>query len=126
MSGLRRMSVEGCEVKFSGNQKDNGAHRGESSIAAGLAFRCLKQPVDGFEKAIGLARLDPRHNPSEMLTNHPRHRLHGRHLGAHDLCTPLTQHRRDDMNLLARKNLPFLGSVLGVRSCNNTMKSWPL
>jgi hypothetical protein len=58
--GLCGMRVDFCEVEFSGDQKEHGAHGRKAHEAAGLAFGRLEQAVDGFDKPIGLARLRPK------------------------------------------------------------------
>jgi hypothetical protein len=47
------------EVEFTGKQENDGADRGEPAVATRLALGRLKQSVDRFQKAVGLARLRP-------------------------------------------------------------------
>ena len=69
MSGLGRIGVKLLEIQFPSDQEHHGAHGCESGIPLSLAFGHLEQPVEGFEQAVGLAGLDKRHDPLEMLTD---------------------------------------------------------
>ena len=85
------MWVDFGEVEFAGDQEEHGAHGGEAYEAAGLALGCLEQAVYGFDKAVGLTSLRPRHDAVEMTTNHLCDFLHGLDLRAHHVGTPLIQ-----------------------------------
>lgn len=56
------MRVDGVEIQFSGDQEDDGLDGGEANEAAGASFGCLKQAIEGFEEAVGLAGLRPSHD----------------------------------------------------------------
>ncbi|GAB5098020.1 hypothetical protein YK56LOC_37360 [Caballeronia sp. HLA56] len=51
------MLIKAREVEFSGDEKQDSAHGFEASVPACFAFGGLKQAVDGFDEAVGLARL---------------------------------------------------------------------
>ena len=53
------MQVDAREVELATDEENRGADGRESPGAAGLAFGDLEQSVQGFEKAVGLARLRP-------------------------------------------------------------------
>ena len=65
MSGLRRMGVKLLEIQFASDQENDGAHGCKSGVAPRLTFGRLEQPVEGFEKAIGLAGLTHATIPSK-------------------------------------------------------------
>ena len=48
------------EVEFSGDQEDDGLDGGEANVAAGVLFGSLKQPIEGFEEAVGLTGSAPK------------------------------------------------------------------
>ena len=48
------MRVEPCEVEFSCDEEEHGAHGGEPLVATGLSLGGLEETVEGFDEAIGL------------------------------------------------------------------------
>ncbi len=80
----------------------------ENAVAARLALGGLKQAVDGFEEAVGLARLSPGNNAVEMGADHLRHLFHWFDLRAHHAGGPLREHIAHDIDLLALQNLAQL------------------
>ena len=59
------MLVEGREVELSGDEEQHGSHGFEADVSPGLALGSLKQAVDGFNEAVGLARLAQATMPSK-------------------------------------------------------------
>src|ERR1700757_5500047 len=105
------MRIEGREVELACDQEQYGSHGFEAGISARLALGSLKQAVDGFNEAIGLARLGPRDDAVEMTKDNACDVLHGLDLGTHDAAAPPAQHLRDDVDLLAIENLAQLLAV---------------
>ena len=95
------MRVDLAEIEFAGEQEDDGADGGEAAIATRLALSCLEQAVDGFEEAVGLARLSPGNDAVEMRADQLRDFFHGFDLRAHDVGRPLREHAAHDIDLLA-------------------------
>src|ERR1041385_4915753 len=102
------MRVELREVEFSCKEEDDGTDRGESSVAAGLTFGGLKEPVQSFKEAIGLPGARPSDDALDVAADHLRHFLHGFNFRAHDVSAPLQQYAPDHVDLLALKNLAQL------------------
>ena len=50
--GLKKYRIYGREVKFAGQKKDDGTDGANVAIAARLAFGCLKESVERFEKSV--------------------------------------------------------------------------
>src|SRR6516225_7569831 len=105
------MWIEGREVELACDQKQHGSHGFEARVSARLALGSLKQAVDGFNEAIGLARLSPRDDAVEMTKDHACDVLHRLDLGTHDAVAPPAQHPGDDVDLLAIENLAQLLAV---------------
>src|ERR1700686_5706213 len=105
------MWVEGREIELAGDEEQHGSHGFEAGVPARLALGSLKQAVDGFNEAIGLARLGPRDDAVEMTKDHACDVLHGLDLGTHDAGAPPTQHLGEHMDLLAIENLAQLLAV---------------
>ena len=61
---------------FPGNQEDHGADGRESVIAAGLAFGCPEEAIQGFGQAVWGQRLHPDDQTLDMGAEETRHRLH--------------------------------------------------
>jgi hypothetical protein len=53
------MRVETGKVELAGDQEDHGAHGAEAAVAARLALGRLGEPIERFEKAVGLPGLGP-------------------------------------------------------------------
>lgn len=81
---------------------------GESSVTASLSFCGLEETVQGFEEAVGLARLGPSNNAVEVLANHSVHIFHRFYLEAHDVGAPLGKHGGDDVDLFALEDFTQL------------------
>src|ERR1700730_7683934 len=105
------MWVEGREVELAGDEEQHGSHGFEAGVSPRLALGSLKQTVDSFNEAIGLARLGPRDDAVEMTKDHACDVLHGLDLGTHDVAAPPTQHLGDNVDLLAIENLAQLLAV---------------
>ena len=52
---LSRVWVDGGEVEFAGDEEEDCFHGLQASVSARLSFGGLKQSIDGFDEAIGLA-----------------------------------------------------------------------
>ena len=52
---LSRVWVDGGEVEFSGDEEEDCFHGLQASVSARLSFGGLKQSIDSFNEAIGLA-----------------------------------------------------------------------
>lgn len=111
MSGLNGMRIESLEIEFASEEKDHRAHGLDTRVVPSLPFGRLKQPVEGFEEAIGLPRLRPRHDPIEVLTDHSGYVLHRNSLGSHHVRAPLLEHGRHHMDLFAGQDLTPLFPV---------------
>ncbi len=61
------MWIEFREVESACEQEDHGTNRGEPAVATRLALGGLEQSVEGFEEAVGLARLRPGNDPFQMV-----------------------------------------------------------
>lgn len=105
------MRIESGKIEFAGDEKEDGAHGREARVTPGLALGSLKQAVDGLDEAVGLAGLSPGDDAFEVSANQTCHILHRLDLRAHDVDTPLPQHLRDDMDLLAFENLAQLLAI---------------
>src|SRR5258707_8688185 len=105
------MWVEGREIELAGDEEQHGSHGFEAGVSPRLALGRLKQAVDGFNEAIGLARLGPGDDTVEMTKDHACDVLHGFDLGTHDAGAPPSQHLGDDVDLLAIENLAQLLAV---------------
>ena len=103
------------EVEFSGNQEDDCPDCRKAGEATCTALGCLEQPVDGFQKSIGLARLRPSHDALQMCSDHSGNLFHRFDLGTHHAQTPMFQHGSHYVDLLALQNLAQL-LLVGPRS----------
>ena len=101
VSGVR---VDGGEVELAGNQEQYGAHGGKASVAAGFAFGCLEETIEGLDEAVGLTGLGPGDDAVEVSADHAGDLLHRRHFGAQDIGASLLEHSGDDVDLLAVEN----------------------
>ena len=63
------MRVDHCEVELAGDQEDDGSDSGEAGEAASAALGGLKQAVERFEEAVGLAGLGPGDDALEVDTS---------------------------------------------------------
>ncbi len=63
------MRVECGEVEFACDEKQDRSHGFEASVSARLALGGLKQSVDGFDEAVGLAALGPGDDAVEVSAN---------------------------------------------------------
>jgi len=99
------MRVDSGEVEFADDEEEHGSRGYESGMPACFAFSGLKQAVDCFEEAIGLAGLRPGDDAVEVIADHACNLLYRRDFGAHDVDEPLTQHGGDDVDLLAAQDL---------------------
>jgi hypothetical protein len=52
---LSHVWVDGGEVEFSGDEEEDCFHGLQASVSARLSFGGLKQSIDSFNEAIGLA-----------------------------------------------------------------------
>lgn len=111
MNGLRGVRIDWREVEFAGDQEQHGAHGIEVCVAASASFGSLKQAVECFQKAVGLARLGPCDNAIEVFSDHAGALLHGFNLGSHHVGTPLLVHLGNDVDLLTIKDLAQLFSI---------------
>ncbi len=102
------MRVDRGEVELAGVQEDHGADGGQAREAASAAFGGLEQTVDGFEKAVGLARGGPGHDAVQMATHQGGDLLHGCDLRAHHAAAPVGQHRAHHVDLLAAQDVAQL------------------
>src|SRR5882757_3478193 len=105
------MWVEGREIELAGDEEQHGSHGFEAGVPARLALGSLKQAVDGFNKAISLARLGPGDDAVEMTKDHACDVLHGLDLGTHDASAPPAQHLGEHMDLFSIENLAQLLAV---------------
>ena len=105
------MRVEAGEIELASDEEQDGAHRREAHITAGLTLGGLKQTVDGLDETVGLADLSPGDDTVEVPTNPTYHVFHRIDLRAHDVGAPLPQHLGDDMDLLAFENLAQLLAI---------------
>lgn len=62
------MRADRNEVEPAGDQEDDGLDGVEAGDAACAALRGLKQAVEGFEQAVGLAGSRPGHDAFEVRT----------------------------------------------------------
>src|ERR1700758_5382641 len=108
---LRSMGVDRGEVEPSSDEEDHGFHRLEASVSTRLALGGLKEAVDGFDEAIGLAGLGPGDDAVEMTADHDGDILHRIDLGAQDIGAPLFQHGGYDVDLLAIENVTQLLAI---------------
>src|SRR5208282_6377061 len=102
------MGVDRGEVEPSGDEEDHGFHRLEAGVSTRLALGGLKEAVDGFDEAIGLAGLGPGDDAIEMTADHDSDILHRIDLGAQNIGAPLFQHGGYDVYLLAIENVTQL------------------
>ena len=102
------MLIEFFEIQLAREQEHGGADGGEISVAAGLAFGGLEEPVDGFQETVGLAGTGPGDDAFKVLADHLGDRLHRLDLGAHDIDGPLPEHGAHDIDLLAAEDLAQL------------------
>src|SRR5215475_11106621 len=114
------MGVEGGELQFSRDEEDHGLHGLESGVSARLSFGGLEQSVNGFDEAACLTRSGPVDDAVEMGADHGCDLLHGLDLGSHDIGAPLSEHRGNDVELLAIEDVaqllaiePSAGGTLG-------------
>src|SRR3989338_2468714 len=105
------MRVEPMKIEFASDEKYHRAHGVDAGIATCLAFGSLEQTIERFEESVGLPGLPPSQVSVEMATDRFCRLLHLFDFGAHDIGTPLRQQSRDDVNLLALKNLSQLFAV---------------
>src|SRR5258708_36170765 len=98
------MWVEGREIELAGDEEQHGSHGCEAGVPARLALGSLKQAVDRFNEAVGLARLGPGDDAVEVSTNQSRDVLHRFNLGTHDAGAPPSQHPGEHMDLFAIEN----------------------
>jgi len=105
------MRVEGGEVEFACDEKQDCPYGFEASVSARLALGGLKQSVDGFDEAVCLAVLSPSNNAVEVPANQPRDVFHRLDLRTHDVGAPLLQHLGNDIDLLALENLSQLLAI---------------
>jgi hypothetical protein len=68
--------VARLEVEFFDNQEDDGPDCRKAGEATCTALGCLEQPIDGFQKSIGLARLRPSHDALQMCSDHSGNLFH--------------------------------------------------
>lgn len=102
------MRIDLREVELSSNEEDHRTNGRESTIAAGLALRCLEEPIQGLQEAVGSAGLRPGADALDMGAHETGDYLHGLDLGAADVGTPLLEHRAHDVDLFAVQNLTQL------------------
>src|SRR5471030_751055 len=105
------MRVEGGEVEFACDEKQDRSHGFEASVSACLALGGLKQSVDGFDEAVRLAGLGPGDDAVKVSANQSHHVLHRFDLRTHNVGAPLLQHLGDDIDLLALENLAQLLAI---------------
>jgi hypothetical protein len=60
------MRVDRVEVELAGDQEDDCLDGGQAHEAASATLGGLEQAVDGFQEAVGLARLSPRDDAFEV------------------------------------------------------------
>ena len=99
------------EIEFAFDQEYHGAHGVDAGIATGLAFGSLKQTIERFQESVGLPCLRPSDDAVEVIANQLGNPLHGFDLGTHDIGTPMRQQGRNDIDLLAIKDLPQLLAI---------------
>ena len=107
-----RMWINRPKTELAREQENHGSRSAQASVSSSFPLSRLEQPIERFEKAIGLSTSDPGHDAIEVLPDHLGHLLHGVDLGAHDIGTPLQQHTSNDVDLLALQNLAQLLPVL--------------
>jgi hypothetical protein len=83
-------------------------HSVESRVSARFAFGGLKQPVDGFDEAVGLAGLRASDDAIEVIADHGGNVLPGIDLGARDVGAPLSEHCGYDVDLLSVEDVAQL------------------
>ena len=105
------MRVDPGEVEFSCDKEENGPHGCEARVAAGLAFGGLEEAIQGFDEAVGLPGLGPRHDAFEMRAYHLGDILHRRDLGAQDVGAPCLEHGGDNVDLLAVEDVTQMLAV---------------
>lgn len=86
------MRVEFREIKFASKQGGYSADRAIPAVAARTPLDGLKQAIQGFNGAIGLATLRPSDDVCEVVSDHFSDFFHGIDLGAHDVGAPLPEH----------------------------------
>lgn len=64
-------------VEFPGDEEEHSTHGGEPLVPLGLALGGLKEPIQRFDKPVGLAGLRPGDDTVEMAFDHPGDVLHG-------------------------------------------------
>lgn len=79
------MRVECRDIEPGGKQEEHGANCGEPAIAARLALGRLKQPIEGLQEAVGLARLCPDEDAFHVAADQAGNLLHGLNLGKQPL-----------------------------------------
>src|SRR5437899_1514875 len=102
------MRVDRMKVELAGNQEDDCLDGGQAFVATSAALGCLEQPVDGFEKAIGLTRLCPGNDALEVTTYESGDLLHRLDLGAHHAGAPVLEGLAHHVDLLAIQGLAQL------------------
>lgn len=102
------MCVELLKIELAGNEEYHRSHGIEIGVAVGFPFCCLEQSIERFDEAIGLSGLSPSHDAVEVVADHFGDLFHGFDFGSHDIGTPLLQHGRNDIDLLAFENVPQL------------------
>ena len=105
------MWIDAAKVDFPCNQEDHRANRREAAIAPGFSFGGLKQAIQGFDEAIGLAGAGPGHNAIQMFSNHFSYHLHWLDFRSVDVGAPLIEHVGNNPDLLAVEDLPQLFAV---------------
>lgn len=107
------------EIEFSGNQEDDGLDGGEANEAAGASFSRLKQTIEGFEEAVGLAGLRPSDDALHVAAHGRGHLFHGLDLAAHHAGASVFKHAAHNVDLLAIKDLAQLLLVEPGASCTH-------
>lgn len=102
------MWVDHAEVEFAGDQEDDGLDGGQSREAACAALGGLEQAIDGFQKAVSLARLRPGDDAFHVTTHEGGNLLHGFDFRAHDTGAPVLERGAHDVDLLAIEDLAQL------------------
>ena len=82
-----------------------------------LSLGSLKQPVDDFQEAVGVARIHPGEDAVEVTADHLGHLLHRLDFGALHVGAPGVQEPGDDGGLLAAEDVAQLFAIVLV-ACN--------
>lgn len=72
------MWIEFREIELAGDQEDHRSDRADPAIAARLALGGLKQSIEGFQEAVGLAGLCPGDDAVANLRGSEPKNLRGR------------------------------------------------